>query len=115
MTAQQQEPLADQPACVWVHADDAPARAYGEGITIRPLWRQESGRSAQVVDIAPGAVWPGLDVHEPGPEEVFVVEGVFNDGVRDYPAGTFLHCPAGSSHVPQSTTGCRLFVFYPEG
>ncbi|MDT5269347.1 MAG: hypothetical protein QOH49_1533 [Acidobacteriota bacterium] len=55
------------------------------------------------------------DVHEPGPEEVFVVSGVFNDGVRDYPAGSFIHAPAGSSHVPQSRTGCVLFVFYPEG
>jgi anti-sigma factor ChrR (cupin superfamily) len=63
----------------------------------------------------PGALWPNLDVHDPGPEEVFVVSGVFNDGVRDYPPGSFTHCPAGSSHVPQSTTGCRLFVSYPEG
>lgn len=39
----------------------------------------------------------------------------FNDGVRDYPAGSFIHNPAGSSHVPQSSTGCTLFVFYPEG
>lgn len=54
-------------------------------------------------------------MHEPGPEEVHVVSGVFNDGVRDYPAGTFIHNPAGSSHVPQSETGCTLFLFYPEG
>jgi len=46
---------------------------------------------------------------------VYVVSGVFNDGVRDYPAGSFTHNPAGSSHVPQSKTGCTLFVFYPEG
>ena len=32
------------------------------------------------------------------PEELYVVAGVFNDGVRDYPAGTFIHNPAGSSH-----------------
>ena len=54
-------------------------------------------------------------MHEPGPEEVFVVSGVFNDGVRDDPAGSFIHRPAGSSHVPQPTTGCRLFVCYPGG
>nr|WP_243769684.1 cupin domain-containing protein [Amycolatopsis acidicola] len=36
-------------------------------------------------------------------------------GARDYPAGTFLHAPAGSWHVPGSATGCTLFVFYPEG
>ncbi len=100
---------------VWSHVDDVPARPFAEGITLRQLWRDPADRSAHIVDIAPGAVWPKLDVHEPGPEEVFVVSGVFNDGVRDYPAGSFIHCPAGSSHVPQSTTGCRLFVFYPEG
>lgn len=99
----------------WSHVDEVPARPYADGITIRHLWEGEADRKCLVVDIAPGAVWPELDVHEPGSEEVFVVSGVFNDGVRDYPAGTFLHCPAGSSHVPQSTTGCRLFVFYPEG
>jgi ChrR Cupin-like domain len=101
--------------CVWAHVDQAPARAFGEGITLRPLWGEAPGPHCLVVDIGPGAGWPKLDVHEPGPEEVYVVEGVFNDGVRDYPAGTFLHCPAGSSHVPQSREGCRLFVFYPEG
>lgn len=100
---------------VWSHVDEVPAGRFTDGITLRELWRGPSNRKAYVVDIAAGAVWPGLDVHEPGPEEVFVVSGVFNDGVRDYPAGSFIHCPAGSSHVPQSATGCRLFVFYPEG
>lgn len=100
---------------VWTHADDAPSKAYGDGITIRTMWQGPAGRTALVVDLAPGAVWPSVDVHEPGPEEVYVAEGIFNDGVRDYPAGSFIHCPAGSSHIPQSVTGCRLFVFYPEG
>jgi len=27
----------------------------------------------------------------------------------------FIHNPVGSSHVPQSKTGCTIFVFYPEG
>ncbi|MCC3765061.1 cupin domain-containing protein [Glycomyces sp. TRM65418] len=100
---------------VWSHVDDVPAQRYTDDITLRPLWKGPADRKAYVVDLAPGAVWPNLDVHDPGPEEVFVVSGVFNDGVRDYPAGSFIHCPAGSSHVPQSTTGCRLFLFYPEG
>ncbi|WP_337906825.1 cupin domain-containing protein [Kribbella solani] len=55
------------------------------------------------------------DVHQPGPEEVFVVDGVFNDGDRDYPAGSSIHAPAGASHVPRSATGCTLFLFYPQG
>jgi len=44
-----------------------------------------------------------------------MVSGVLNDGVNDYQAGTFLHAPAGSWHVPQSAEGCVLFLFYHEG
>nr|WP_246155251.1 cupin domain-containing protein [Saccharopolyspora hirsuta] len=43
------------------------------------------------------------------------VRGGFNDGVRDYPAGSFIHAPAGTSHIPRTATGCALFLFYPEG
>lgn len=63
----------------------------------------------------PGSCREGLDVHAPGPEEVFVVSGTFHDGDRAHPAGTFLHAPAGSRYVPQSENGCTLFVFSPEG
>ncbi|MGW4283420.1 cupin domain-containing protein, partial [Nocardia sp. NPDC004750] len=52
---------------------------------------------------------------EPGPEVVNVDAGTVPDAARDYPAGTFLHAPAGSWHVPGTATGCTLFVFYPEG
>ena len=99
----------------WSELKDAPVKELCEGIRRRLLWKGEDGRRAQVLEIDPGACWDGLDVHEPGAEEVYVVSGVFNDGVRDYPAGTFIHNPAGSAHVPQSATGCTLFVFYPEG
>ncbi|MDT0447437.1 cupin domain-containing protein, partial [Streptomyces johnsoniae] len=85
------------------------------GITVQPLWRGANGAKAAVTTIAAGAVWDGEDLHDPGPEEVYVVSGVFNDGVNDYTAGTFLHAPAGSWHVPQSAEGCVLFLFYPEG
>jgi quercetin dioxygenase-like cupin family protein len=99
----------------WIHPDDVAPVRHADGITLRRLWHHDNGAKAYVVDIAPGAAWPRLDVHEPGPEEVFVAAGIFHDGEREYPAGTFIHCPAGSSHWPQSRTGCRLFVFYPEG
>ncbi|MCF3147084.1 cupin domain-containing protein [Streptomyces platensis] len=94
---------------------DAPVRELFPGIRVRPLWTGADGAKALVLEMDPGSHWEGVDVHAPGPEEVFVVSGVFNDGDRDHPAGTFLHAPAGSWHVPQSVTGCRLFVFYPEG
>jgi len=98
-------------ACV----DDAPVREPFHGIRLRTLWQDRSGASAHVLEIDAGASWPHRDVHEPGPEEVYVVAGTFNDGARDYPAGTFLHAPAGSWHIPASSTGCTLFLFYPNG
>ena len=101
---------------VWSELKDAPVRELFKGVRVRPLWKDSVGPAkALVLEVDAGCKWEGLDVHEPGPEEVYVVSGVFNDGVRDYPAGTFIHNPAGSSHVPQSETGCTLFVFYPEG
>ena len=101
---------------VWSRVEDAPTLERTDLFRVRPLWQEENGPAkAMVVQIDPGGIYPGIDVHEPGPEEVYVVDGVMNDGVRDYPAGTFIHNPAGSSHVPQSKTGCTLFLFYPEG
>lgn len=103
------------PGYVWSAAHDAPTRELFPGIRLRPLWSGVNGAKAQLLEMDPHTCWEGIDVHEPGPEEVFVVSGVFNDGERDYSAGTFIHAPAGSSHVPQTTSGCTLFVFYPEG
>ena len=99
----------------WVSAVDVEPRQVFPGIRVQLLWTGNNGAKAALTTIEPGAVWPGEDHHSPGPEEVFVISGVFNDGVNDYPAGTFLHAPAGSWHVPQSATGCELFLFYPEG
>lgn len=90
------------------------ARIVGDGIRVRPMWG-DGVRSALLVEIDAGAVWPHLDQHIPGPEEVFVVSGTLGDGANEYEAGTFIHNPAGSSHIPQSKDGCVLFVFYPQG
>jgi hypothetical protein len=97
---------------------DLPAREIfpgHPGIRKRLLWEDPSGAKALIVEIDAGQKFPELDVHEPGAEEVFVVSGTFNDGENDYPAGTFIHNPAGSAHIPQSRTGCVLFLFFPGG
>jgi uncharacterized damage-inducible protein DinB len=86
----------------------------GPGIRVRTLWREGVKRALEV-EIDSGAKWPELDHHIPGPEEVYILSGELGDGAKVYPAGTFVHLPAGTSHVPQSEDGCRLFVFYPEG
>jgi hypothetical protein len=97
-----------------VAAASVAAREVAPGFRIRELWARD-GRKAQLIEMDPGAEYPGKDLHEPGPEEVFVVAGTFHDGVTEHPAGTFLHCPRGSWHRPGSRTGGVLFLFYPEG
>ena len=92
-----------------------PAKELFPGIRQRILWRGSNGAKAKILEIDPGAKFTKLDTHFPGPEEVFVVSGVFNDGVHDYPAGTFIHNPRGSAHVPQSKQGCVIFVLFPDG
>ena len=86
-----------------------------DGITMGVLWEGENGKRAEVYEFSPGAVFPGLDVHESGPEQVYVISGVFSDGREDFPAGSFIHHPMGSSHAPQSAPGCVLLVLFPEG
>jgi anti-sigma factor ChrR (cupin superfamily) len=99
---------------VWSNGQDSPVQEVFNGIVVRQLWQGDAGSQAMIVEIAPGAQWEGVDFHQDNSEEVLVMSGVFNDGTRDYPAGTFIHHPIGSSHVPQSKTGCTLFIFYPE-
>lgn len=94
---------------------DIPAKEIHPGFRTRLLWRGENGAKALIFEIDAGAIYPQLDLHSPGPEEVFVVSGTFCDGKASYSAGSFIHNPAGSSHIPQSKDGCVLFVFFPEG
>jgi len=45
-----------------------------------------------------------------GGEEFFVLEGIFSDQHGDYPAGTYVRNPIGTSHKPHSEDGCVIFV-----
>ncbi len=45
-----------------------------------------------------------------GGEEIYVVEGVFEDEHGRYPAGTWLRSPHLSAHQPFSIEGCTIFV-----
>jgi anti-sigma factor ChrR (cupin superfamily) len=94
---------------------DLPVKEIFPGIRMRSLWQGANGAKAKILEFDAGAKFTTLDTHSPGPEEVFVVSGIFNDGVHDYPPGSFIHNPAGSAHIPQSKDGCIIFVFFPEG
>jgi anti-sigma factor ChrR (cupin superfamily) len=87
------------------------------GVRKRTLLSSDSptGPRILLVEIEPGRGFLELDVHEPGPEYIYVMEGTFHDGAREYPAGSFIHSPVGSSHIPQSAAGCKLLVILPLG
>ena len=83
---------------------------YAGGVARKKLERQaeESGKATSIVRYDAEASFP-THTH-PGGEEIFVLEGVFSDENGDYPAGTYLRNPAGTSHAPFSKHGCVIFV-----
>lgn len=76
----------------------------------KPLEREaaESGHVTSIVKYAAGASFPAHP--HPLGEEIFVLEGTFSDENGDYPAGTYLRNPPGTSHAPFSKEGCVIFV-----
>jgi quercetin dioxygenase-like cupin family protein len=112
--------MATQPF-VEARVGDVERSEVGDGIVVHRLYRsgpEPDARRALLVVFPPATRWPGADVHEPGPEEVYVVRGTFEglsgDGSVHGP-GSFVHCAAGTRHSPSTATGGELFVYYPEG
>jgi len=68
----------------------------------------EIARATSLVRYAPHARFSPHQ-HELG-EEFLVLEGVFQDELGQYPAGTYVKNPPGSGHTPFTETGCTLFV-----
>ncbi|MDP2716316.1 cupin domain-containing protein [Rheinheimera sp.] len=68
----------------------------------------EVARATSIVRYAPGSGY-SRHTHDGG-EEILVLDGVFSDEHGDYPAGTYLRNPPGSSHQPFSRDGCTLLV-----
>ncbi len=68
----------------------------------------EVARATSFVRFAPGASFPS-HVHGAG-EEIYVMDGAFEDENGIHRAGVYLRDPAGSSHAPTSQSGCTLFV-----
>jgi len=48
------------------------------GIIARTTWADKDNSKAMFVDFAPVSKWHGIDLHEPGAEEVYVISGVLN-------------------------------------
>jgi anti-sigma factor ChrR (cupin superfamily) len=68
----------------------------------------EAGKVTSVVRYDPGSSFPTHG--HPDGEEIFVLDGTFSDEHGDYPAGSYLLNPDGTSHAPYSKDGCTLFV-----
>ncbi|HEY9660942.1 MAG TPA: cupin domain-containing protein, partial [Allocoleopsis sp.] len=76
------------------------------GVQRRMLERdgEEVARATSIVRYAPGSAF-SPHTHGGG-EEFLVLEGVFSDEQGDYPPGTYVRNPVGSTHTPSSREGC---------
>lgn len=81
-----------------------------KGVFRKKLEREgvESGLTTSVVKYDSGTSFSAH--HHPQGEEIFVLEGVFEDEHGAFPKGTYFRNPPGTSHSPKSTNGCQLFV-----
>jgi anti-sigma factor ChrR (cupin superfamily) len=80
------------------------------GVERRMLDRHgaEQARATSIVRYAPAS---RFERHSHGGgEEILVLEGTFCDEQGNYPAGTYLRNPVGTSHAPFSEVGCTLLV-----
>lgn len=94
-----------------VHSASAPwVPSPMAGVDRRMLDRigGEVARATSIVRYAPRSRF-SAHVHEGG-EEFLVLQGVFQDEHGDYPPGTYVRNPPGSSHTPGSEQGCIIFV-----
>jgi anti-sigma factor ChrR (cupin superfamily) len=94
-----------------VHIPDLPwVSSPLPGVARRMLDRvgDEVARATSIVRYDPGSRF-SEHRHELG-EEFLVLEGLFSDEHGDYPAGTYVRNPPGSSHSPYTEEGCTIFV-----
>ncbi|MGE6793952.1 anti-ECFsigma factor, ChrR [Pseudomonas guineae] len=77
------------------------------GLQVLPL-HQHGTENVALVRWAPGTYF---NAHRHwGGEEIFVLEGTFQDEFGDYPAGSWLRSPHLSQHTPFSEQGCLIWV-----
>ncbi|MDY6813524.1 MAG: cupin domain-containing protein [Pseudomonadota bacterium] len=78
-----------------------------EGLTVLPLASHATQHTA-LVRWAPGTRFTPHRHY--GGEEIFVLDGVFEDEHGRYPAGSWLRSPHLSQHRPFSREGCTILV-----
>lgn len=94
-----------------VHADTLDwVKSPAAGVERRMLFRigEEKARATSIVRYAPGSRFAR---HEhSGGEEFVVLDGTFQDETGDFPVGSYVRNPPGTSHAPGSDDGCTILV-----
>ncbi|NGN69952.1 anti-sigma factor [Streptomyces sp. A7024] len=85
-----------------------PWEDVGPGVTVRTL-PATPHNEAWIVRWAPGARWPGVDIHG-GEERYYVLSGSLVDEGRLHREGDYVVLDKGTSHSPYSDTGATLLV-----
>ena len=76
------------------------------GLNVMPLMQQGTGST--LVRWAPQTYFNAHKHY--GGEEIFVIDGVFEDEYGRYPSGSWIRSPHMSGHQPVSKEGCTIFV-----
>jgi anti-sigma factor ChrR (cupin superfamily) len=77
----------------------------------RKMLERDGAEVARATSLVRYAAGSRFERHEHGGgEEILVLDGMLSDEHGDYPAGTYIRNPPGSSHAPFSKGGCTLFV-----
>lgn len=78
-----------------------------DGLSVLPL-HQFKTESTALVRWQPGTVF-NRHTHFGG-EEIYVIEGTFEDEYGSYPEGSWIRSPHMSNHTPFSNDGCLIYV-----
>lgn len=77
------------------------------GLSVMPLHEHKNEHVALVK-------WEANTIFQPhqhiGGEEIFVLDGIFEDEFGNYPKGTWLRNPPNSFHTPFTKDGCLIYV-----
>ncbi len=80
-----------------------------EGLTVLPLYSQANyHENMALVRWQPNTYFP-QHTH-PGGEEIYVIDGTFEDDHGVYPKGSWIRSPHMSIHKPYSKEGCLIYV-----
>ena len=79
-----------------------------DGVIRKTLYSQAGYSDSMCLERWDATADPGEVTHADG-VEFYVLDGVFEDELGTYPAGSWMRLPAGETHRPRSATGCTMY------